>query len=300
MNSDDVTLAVPCYNVADTLPQALAAIDMLDPSPSEILCVDDGSTDDTKEIIETYEDVRLIEHEQNRGLGVTLNTALAHTRTPLLAKVDADIVVPPDWLEVIYREKEESGAAFVQGQFVEHVTTTADRWRKEYPSPWFDDEPVRNKAINGANTLADTEALRDIGGWDEQYQRAFDDIDVMNRLIEAGYDVYYSPSVQTTHIRTDTWREVLRTDWAYSNHPSDGGKPDDVFDVLGRLPSHAYRSCRNVFHETMRGSPALACISLLQLPFYVNWDIKCARGQNVVNKDTEETNDRRRKQDCSV
>lgn len=278
MNPDDVTLAVPCYNVEDTLPHALDAIERLDPSPASVLCVNDGSTDDTKEIIEEYDDVRLIEHEQNQGLGTTLNTALAHAETPLFAKIDADIVVPSDWLEVIGREKEESGAAFVQGRFIEQVTTSADEWRTQYPSPTFSHEPKRNKPINGANTLADTEALRDIGGWDEQFRRAFDDIDVMERLIEEGYDIYYSPSVRATHIRTDTWREVLRTDWAYFNNPSNGGKPEDLSDVLDRIPSHAYRSAVRAFLETYRRRPTLLGISMLQLPFHLTWDLTHVMG----------------------
>lgn len=279
MDSDDVTLVIPCYNVEDTLPEVLEAVARLDPPPKSVLCIDDGSTDDTAEIIRSYEDIRLIEHERNRGLGATLNSALSHTRTPLFAKIDADIVVPPDWLEVIGREKESSGAEFVQGRFVEEITTPADEWRDEYPSPtrWFHDEPRRNTPINGANILAETGALRSIGGWDEQYRRAFDDIDVMNRLIEAGYDVYYSPSVSATHIRTDTWREVLRTDWAYSNKPSAGGKPDEISNLIERLPLHVYRSVGRAAVQTVKGRPTLGCISLLQLPFHVCWDIQCIR-----------------------
>lgn len=273
MDPEDVTLVMPCYNTAGTLPAALNAVTRLDPQPSTILCVDDGSTDGTKAIIESYDGVRLVEHEENRGLGTTLNTALSRTETPLFAKVDADVVVPSDWLARILDAYAESGAALVQGRFIEQETTAADRWRSKYPSPRFEQHPRRNKAINGATILADVDALRDIGGYDEQYERAFDDIDVMERLMEAGYDVYYAPSVRSTHIRTDTWREVLRTEWAYHNDPQYGGEPDDLSDVLHRLRDHCYESGRCVYLDVKHREYERLWISALRLPYMIAWDI---------------------------
>ena len=273
MNGEDVTLSMPCYNTEDTLPAALNALTRLDPGPSRILCVDDGSTDGTKAVIEAYETVELIEHEENRGIAGTMNTALSHTETPLFAKVDADVVVPPDWLERILEAYDESGAAFVQGRFVERKATVADRWREKYPAPSFRYSPKRNKAINGATILAETDALREIGGYDEQYRRAFDDIDVVERLVEAGYEVYYSPSVRSTHIRRDTWWEVLHTEWAYHNDPETRGKPDDLLDVIRRIPYHSLMSARCLRRDVLDREFERLGISILRLPYMIAWDI---------------------------
>ena len=277
MHPADVTLVVPCYNVADTLPAALRAIDQLEPSPARVLCVDDGSTDGTTELLRSQEIAEVIEHDTNSGLGVTLNTALAATETPLFAKVDADIVVPSDWLANALEAYHESNTAFVQGQFTEHQTTAADRWRAAYPSPTFPDEPRRNKPVNGGGILAETDALRAIDGYDEQFQRAFDDIDVMERLLEAGYEIYYAPSVRATHIRTDTVREVLHTEWAYQNDPRRRGKPESLADVVDRLPYHAYKSARCLYRDCRDRDPARLGISLLRLPALVTYDLEHVR-----------------------
>lgn len=283
MDSNDVTLVVPCYNVADTLPRTLRAIKQLDPSPSSVLCVDDGSSDGTVDVVNRYEDVRLIKHERNKGLGAALNTALAHTATSLFAKVDADIVVPPDWLETMMGEMEKSGAKFIQGKFIEQVTTPADQWRADhvYPIIQFSSQPRRNKPINGSNILADVEALRDVNGWDEQFRRAFDDIDIMTRLIEAGYDVYYTPSVETTHVRTDTWEDVLHTAWSYSNAPGWGGKPTRIRDLFRRLPRHIRHSAEAVFTEAKKGCYRPMYMSFIQLFFRVKWDIESIQNHNT-------------------
>lgn len=274
MSADDVTVAIPCYNVEETLPAALDAVERLNPAPGTVLCVDDGSDDRTGQIIEAREDVRSLEHDRNRGIAATINTALSHADTPLFAKIDADLVVPTDWLATIRTEKERTGAEFVQGTFEEEITTVADQWRAEYPSPHFADCPYWNKPINGSNILAETDALRDVGGWDEQYRRAFDDIDVMERLIDAGYEVYYTPRVRATHIRTDTREEVLRTSWAYFNHPSRGGKPTEPADVARRVPRHLRRFGRSVRKEVQMRRPRLLWFSTLRLVYHLKWDVE--------------------------
>ena len=277
MHPADVTLVIPCYNAVDTLPTALRAIDRLEPSPARVLCVDDGSTDGTTEILRSQDVAEVIEHDTNSGLGVTLNTALAETETPLFAKIDADIVVPSDWLANALEAYHESDTALVQGRFTEHETTRADRWRAAYPSPSFPDEPRRNKPLNGGGILAETEALRAIDGYDEQFQRAFDDIDVMERLLEAGYEIYYAPSVHATHIRTDTWREVLHTEWAYQNNPDTLGKPDSVADVVDRAPYHLYKTARCLYRDCRARDPARLGISLLRFPALVAYDLEHVR-----------------------
>lgn len=273
MEIEEVTLVVPCYNTARTLPAVLNAIHSLDPSPKRVLCVDDGSTDETAEILELDEKVDLIKHDENRGIGATLNTALNATNTDWFAKVDADIVVPPTWLERIWEAREESGAALVQGRFIERIVTPADRWRAKYPSPNFPLQPRWNKPLNGGTMLASTDALRDVGGWDIRYRRAFDDIDLMKRLIRNNYDVYYSPTVRSTHIRRDTWKEVLRTDWAYSNNPIYGGEPDDLLDVVSRLPHHFYNLIGSVRDDLVQRDFDLVWISTLRFPYHVLWDV---------------------------
>lgn len=276
MDPSDVTLIIPCYNVADTLPEVLDAVDALAPAPGRVLCIDDGSIDETGAIVSAREGVELVENAENRGLGVTLNRGLAHARTPWLAKIDGDIVVEPDWLARICEERDEVDADLVCGRFVEQITTTADKWRAKYPSPPFPDEPLYNVPINGANIFGRVDALQHVGGWDERYRRAHDDIDLLQRLIYAGFRVYNTPDVCATHIRTDTWDEVLRTAWAYK----DGQSPDRLLDVLDRLPQTVNQSARGVYKDVRDGDFDILPISLLRFFFHLRWDLAAAVTSN--------------------
>ncbi len=281
MEPAEVTLAIPCYNVVETLPRVLEAVDRLDPSPERVLCVDDGSTDGTKRIIRRHDGVDLVTHDQNRGLGATLNTALLRTETAGMAKIDGDIIVEPSWLGRLCEIRSETDAALVQGRFEEELTTTADRWRENHIKPGFLDEPVYDKPINGSNILCRAASLRAVGGWDERYTRAFDDIDLFQRLIAAGFRIYYTPEIVTTHLRTDSRSDVLRAAWSYhyGSFGGDDGRlpPESAREMLLRIPELALRSAASVSRDLKDRSPELLLLSLQRPLAHLYYDIDSIR-----------------------
>ncbi len=100
MSAEGVSVIVPAYNeaagigpVLEALQQNLAAYG----GPSEILVVDDGSTDGTGARAEAA-GVRVVRREHNRGYGAAILLGLRHTTHDLVAITDADGTYPPDAL----------------------------------------------------------------------------------------------------------------------------------------------------------------------------------------------------------
>ena len=62
----------------------------------ELIVVDDGSSDDTAQIVAGFTDVRLLRHSQNRGYGAALKTGFAASKGELLGFLDADGTYPPE------------------------------------------------------------------------------------------------------------------------------------------------------------------------------------------------------------
>jgi glycosyltransferase involved in cell wall biosynthesis len=97
-----VTVILPCYNAAAHLPYAMGSLLSQDHRELTVLCINDGSTDKTGEILESYRKkdprVRVIHHEKNLGLIATLNSGLALTDTEFFARMDADDHCSPDRL----------------------------------------------------------------------------------------------------------------------------------------------------------------------------------------------------------
>ncbi len=99
-----VSFVVIAYNEAANIGQALAAITGLTGlGPHEIIVVNDGSRDGTAQVVAGLAArnprIRLIDLPANRGRGYARSTGIAAARGSLIATVDADVVLPADWLD---------------------------------------------------------------------------------------------------------------------------------------------------------------------------------------------------------
>lgn len=98
-----VSFVTIAYNEADNIARALDAIGRLDDlGEYEIIVVDDGSRDGTAQVVASIAlqnpRVHLIELAENRGRGHARSVGIAKARGGLIAMVDADIILPADWL----------------------------------------------------------------------------------------------------------------------------------------------------------------------------------------------------------
>jgi hypothetical protein len=98
-----VSLVVIAYNEAGNIGQTLDAIGALDGlGQYEVVVVNDGSRDGTADVVRDRAArnprIRLIDLPKNRGRGYARSTGIAAAEGELIATVDADIILPPDWL----------------------------------------------------------------------------------------------------------------------------------------------------------------------------------------------------------
>ncbi len=98
-----ISIILPVYNVADYLRQCLDSAVNQTLKNIEIICVNDGSTDNSPQILAEYaakdKRVRVI-NQQNAGQGSARNNGLQHARAPYVYFADAD-----DWLDLTMAEK---------------------------------------------------------------------------------------------------------------------------------------------------------------------------------------------------
>lgn len=100
-----VSVIVPVYNVAAYLSKCLNSILNQTLQDIEVICVDDGSTDGSGEILDRYagQDQRIrVLHRENRGYGAAMNTGLDAARGEFIGIVESDDCILPDMYETLY------------------------------------------------------------------------------------------------------------------------------------------------------------------------------------------------------
>ena len=94
-----VSIIIPSYNSAMHLPEMLESIFQQIYQDFEIIVVDDGSTDDTREVLMEYRDRITYIHQKNRGSYNARNTGIRASNSPYIAFLDADDLWLPNKLE---------------------------------------------------------------------------------------------------------------------------------------------------------------------------------------------------------
>lgn len=96
---DDFTLSVliPVFNEVETVEETLEAV-MATPYKKEIVIVDDGSTDGTRDLLKRlqHEEIKVVFHEQNAGKGAALWTAMQNATGDVIIIQDADLEYDPN------------------------------------------------------------------------------------------------------------------------------------------------------------------------------------------------------------
>lgn len=121
MSNPAVSVAVAVYNTAPYLRACLDSVLSQDLTDLELICVDDGSTDESPQILEEYSRrdprVRVI-RQSNLGLASTRNTALAHVNGRYLLHIDSDDMLRPGALSMLVEAIEQTGADFIVFQHI--------------------------------------------------------------------------------------------------------------------------------------------------------------------------------------
>lgn len=120
-----VSVLLPVYNAGPALGRAIESILAQDEPDFELIVIDDGSTDGSRELIRKYaaddERVRPVLHERNIGLAPTLNEGLQLARTQLVARMDQDDEALPNRLRVQAAFMDRRPQVAVAGSWVYHM-----------------------------------------------------------------------------------------------------------------------------------------------------------------------------------
>jgi glycosyltransferase involved in cell wall biosynthesis len=219
-----LSVIIPCLNAAGTIGVQLdALVNQQWEKPWEIVFADNGSTDDSRTIVESYRDrlpnLRIIDASLRRGQPYALNCGAAAAIAEALAFCDADDEIAPGWVAAMGEallehdfvacrvDFKKLNPPWVQSIFREHA-----QQQGQLSKAWF--PPYLRHA--GGGTLGVKKYLHEaVGGFDEALPCQHD-TDFCFKVQLRGVELHCVPEA-VVHIRCrDTLRGLLRQarDWA--------------------------------------------------------------------------------------
>lgn len=218
-----VDLVIPAMDHPHDLDRLLASLE-----PARATVVDDGSTDPSS-IARVAADhgARLIRHATNQGPSAARNTGLAAASSDVVAFIDSDCTASPDWAARLVEHFEDPAVAAVAPRVTPTTTGATLLERYEATRSALDmgrrPELVRPGARLGFVPSAALVVRRSViagVGFDEGL-RLGEDVDLVWRLVDAGWLVQYDPSVVVAHRTRDRPWAWLRRRFEYGTSAPD-------------------------------------------------------------------------------
>jgi GT2 family glycosyltransferase len=210
---DLVSVIVPTYNCAKTLPACLESVLKQDYEHIELIVIDDASTDHSAEIVERY-DCTLIEQPDNRGPAAARNRGILASRGGILFFLDADVALAPDAIgkcvRMLREHPEYAGVSgiyapeplFDDGLIERYQSLSAHYWR------------VRNAGIVQAGYFSlgafRRSAIEEIGLFDENLKANNNEDTEYGFRIGRRYKMLLTPEIVGWHDDDDRLRPLLR------------------------------------------------------------------------------------------
>jgi len=186
-NQTQLTVLMAVYNGSQFLRVAIDSILNQTYSDFRFLIVDDASTDDTREIVQSYEDsrIQLICLEKNAGQTAALNAGLRQATTAWIARMDADDFSAPNRLEVQMNALEADPSLSCLGSFAWIFQDDPQESLSELGRFLHHDDIVQDISappIIHGTLVVKREALLDVGSYDDNYW-FLADVELYDRLL---------------------------------------------------------------------------------------------------------------------
>lgn len=171
-----ISVVIPTYQHGDTIETCLLSLFNQTFRDFEIIVVNDGSTDNTAEVLEKYKDRVKIINQENRGAPVARNRGFEESTGEFVIFADADINAKPEMLAKMFEALEKNpGASYAYSPFM---------WgRKKFGLHEFDGEALKKMNYITSTTLIRREHFP---GWDESLKK-FQDWDLWLQMLEQGH-----------------------------------------------------------------------------------------------------------------
>jgi GT2 family glycosyltransferase len=211
-----ISVVICTHDGAATLPDCLKGVGGLTYPDFETIVVCDGCQDGSAEIARAAGATVL--ETDHKGLSAARNAGVRRASGEIVAFLDDDAFPDPDWLHYVAAGLRDERLGGLGGPNIppEDDGTVAECVAAAPGGPihvLISDREAEH--VPGCNMAFRRRALEEIGGFDERFRVAGDDVDVCWRLQEAGWKLGFSAGAVVMHRRRDSVRRYLRQQYGY-------------------------------------------------------------------------------------
>jgi len=212
-----VSIVIPVHNNLEMTEACLDSIGVYTPEPHEVVVVDNGSTDGTRERLSRREDVKLICNPENLGFARAVNIGIRASSGNYVVVLNNDVLVTPRWLSNLLYCAESSpdvgavgpvtancsGCQRVPVSFAstEQMVGFAEAWNRPDPGKWFETDRLVAFCLLVKRGVFDR-----VGLFDERFgQGNFEDDDFCLRVRAAGCRLLVAGDTYVHHVGSATF-----------------------------------------------------------------------------------------------
>ncbi len=210
---EKISIIIPTFNSAKVLVRCLESLSnqTINNKNYEVIVVDDGSNDNTKEVVAKYP-VRYI-YQHNRGPAAARNNGVMNAEGSIILFTDADCEPQPNWIEEMIKPMDNPQIAGVKGAYkTQQKEIVARLVQIEYEHKY--ERMKKFKYIDFIDTYSAgyrKEIFLKYNGFDERYPKAsVEDQEFSFRLSHDGHKMVFNPDAIVFHRHSDNLLDYLK------------------------------------------------------------------------------------------
>ena len=278
MNSK-ISVFVPAYNAEKTIETCINSILNQTIRPDTILIINDCSTDETKKILNIFgTKIQVIHNKTNLGLSRSMNIAKDHLKTRYIAKIDADVELTTNWIEILLKKIEQEKATLIGGKMYEKFTKNPfNLWRSlRLKQNWGEEDISDPKFIFGCNNILDTEKIqKDIKYRDdlEYFKTNGEDIEFSNYLKKTNNKMFYCSNAVCFHLQDDNGFSLGQRYWRYMFY-GDGLKKRNLIKTIKNIIRQLKRTLKWTINDILNLRLKLFKVNFIIFYYFIILDFK--------------------------
>ena len=219
LHSPLISIIVPAYNRADEIDEFLYSFEKQSAKNFEIIVVDDGSTDNTKTVVETHKHKLDLKYffQQNKGPGVARNSGMEKAKGDIFVFIDSDCTVPENYIKNLTRHLENEDFDAFGGPDTSHKDFSPFLKAVNYSMTSFigtgGTRGSKGKQLakyypRSFNMGIKKKVYEKIGGMNAL--RHGQDMEFSNRIYTAGFKILYFDDVKVFHKRRTNLKKFFK------------------------------------------------------------------------------------------